>query len=147
MSCLEPQSRIWVDKEVSVCFHSCAWYRGEGWGQAACRWCRAANSHGVPGFGRGVWLWAPYLNSPFTQLALVLPYPLWEEAAHVNYNPYENVEEPDKIGGVAYFKYTLGINEKASSISHPFQIRTSTETHTCFQCNYSQSELDLAIAP
>lgn len=83
----------------------------------------------------------------FIQLALVLPHSLWEEAAHVNYNPYENAEEPDKIGGVAYFKYTLGVNEKASFIFYPFQIWTCTETHTCFQCNYSQSELDLAIAP
>lgn len=40
----------------------------------------------------------------------------------------------------------LGRNEKASSISHPFQIWTCTETHSDFQDNYWQGEFDLAIA-
>lgn len=50
--------------------------------------------------------------------------------------------------GIYFFQIhqKLGRNEKASSISHPFQMWTCTETHSDFQGNYWQSEFDLATA-
>lgn len=135
------QKRTW--KDVSMCFHSCAWYRREGWGQAACTQCRS-------GFGRGVWLRAPNLISPSVYsvgpdtstrvMGRSIMCALWSI-----WKCWRIIQ--NKGSCLFQIYQTLGRNVKAASISHPFQIGTCTETHTYFHGNYSQSEFDLTIAP
>lgn len=90
-----------------MCFHARGWYRRERWGQAACTQHRAANSQAVPGLGRGVCLWAPYLISPSVYSAgFDIATLAMERGSTCESESIKSVEEPHKTREGTYFKYT-----------------------------------------